>query len=468
MMGIWLRADLRLIDNAAVSAALAQGRETGKPVVFIHDRRSTLGSIPLHPARVAFEKAEIAALAQQIRRGGFQLIPTGPTSSITKVVHEMGVQHLHSLQEWGDAESYACERKVRGALRALGVGLTDHPHSGILRGRAYDAYALERNPHRKAEMLPYFLRLPQMEGLAVPASLERLNAFLDETLPRGGYAANNWRADIGGSVSSRLSFDLACGSLAPERVLHEIHKRRAAAAQQGRTPHPALAAFQNRLSWRHNFVQSFETNLDAYPDPREAAQWRAEHKELIRSIPDYDQMPWTAHPYEERLARWRDGETGIPFIDASAKALAKTGWITFRQRQTFVSFAIDLLDLDWRDVLVETAKLFGDYTPGIHHPQLALQAGAAAPERGPRIVNPLKQSAELDPDGTFIRRYLPQLSAVPAPLVHKPWLNGGAEPIVDVERAMRAARAIWPLKHGLPPAGPRRSRSEDTAQASLF
>jgi len=91
MIGIWLRADLRLIDNAAVSAALAQGRETGKPVVFIHDRRSTLGSIPLHPARVAFEKAEIAALAQQIRRGGFQLIPTGPTSSITKVVHEMGV-----------------------------------------------------------------------------------------------------------------------------------------------------------------------------------------------------------------------------------------------------------------------------------------------------------------------------------------------------------------------------------------
>ena len=380
----------------------------------------------------------------------------------------MGVRHLHSLQEWGDAESYASERKVRAALTALGVNLTDHAHSGVLRGRRYTAYSLERNPQRQGDMLPYFLRVPPIEGIGLPAAVARLDAFLDETLPRGGYAANNWRADIGGSVSSRLSFDLACGSLAPERVLNEIQKRRMAAAQTGRAPSSSLAAFQSRLGWRHNFIQSFETNLESYPDPRESSAWQAEHEELTRSIPDYDQMPWAAHSYKDRLERWRDGETGIPFIDASAKALATDGWITFRQRQTFVSFGIDLLDLDWRDVLVETAKLFGDYTPGIHHPQLALQAGVAAPERGPRIVNPLKQSAELDPDGTFIRRHLPQLAQAPSPLVHTPWLNGGKPPIVDIERAMRSARAIWSLKHGLPAASPKRSRSEDKAQANLF
>jgi deoxyribodipyrimidine photolyase len=74
----------------------------------------------------------------------------------------------------------------------------------------------------------------------------------------------------------------------------------------------------------------------------------------------------------------------------------------------------------------------------------------AVPERGPRIVNPLKQSVELDPEGNLIRRWLPNLAEIKAPLIHTPWVSGGKPPIVEVERAMRCARAIWPLKHGLP------------------
>lgn len=466
MLGVWLRCDLRLIDNPAVYAAVEEAKQTGAELVFIHDRMSTIGSIPMHPARIEHEARVLQDLEHQIQNSGYKLLKATNDDNIVRICADRGIAKIHSLQEWGDTESYECERRIKRNLRSLNIQITDHAHNGILRGNAYRAYENQNDPNRRAQMLPYWVGIPAMSGLRNPESLERLEQFLDKSLPRGRYAMDNWRADIGGDVSSRLSFDLACGAIAPERVVYEIQKREKTYAERGRQLPKSFIQFRARLGWRHNFIQSYESNLAAYPDPRNKAEWQAEHAELGKTVTNYAAMPWAGLPYDVRLNRWIEGSTGIPFIDATMKALHQTGWITFRQRQTTVSFAIDLLDLDWRDVLVETGKLFGDYTPGIHNPQLSLQAGVAIPERGPRIVNPLKQAFELDPNGDYVRKWLPELAYLPNALVHTPWKGSAPSPIVNVEQAMKAARKIWTIKHGLEIL--KQEKSNKPVQGSLF
>lgn len=168
--------------------------------------------------------------------------------------------------------------------------------------------------------------------------------------------------------------------------------------------------FLARLSWRHSFIQDFESHWKAFPS-RTAAHGHATTAGHGNGTPEY----------EERFARWRAGQTGIPILDATMRCLHEMGWTTFRLRQTTASFGMDLLGLDWRDLGIALGQLFADYTPGIHWPQITIQAGVAAPERGPRIVNPIKQSVELDPDEVFLRRWLPELEAVPAGFGHEAW-----------------------------------------------
>lgn len=420
----------------------------------------------MHQARITHESKVLENLECQIRESGNKLIKATDNNDIVKICANAGITSIHSLQEWGDAESYQCEKQIKRDLRSLNVRITDHAHNGILRGNAYQSYERQTDPARRAQMLPYWVGIPDITGLKNPDSLVKLEQFLDNNLPRGRYAMDNWRADIGGDVSSRLSFDLACGAIAPERVMYEIQKREKTYAERGRQMPKSFVQFRARLGWRHNFIQSYESNLEAYPDPRDQKSWQTEHASFTKTIDNYAAMPWAGLPYDIRLNRWIEGTTGIPFIDATMKALHQTGWITFRQRQTTVSFAIDLLDIDWRDVLVETGKLFGDYTPGIHNPQLSLQAGVAIPERGPRIVNPLKQAFELDPNGDYVRKWLPELTGLPNALVHTPWKGSAPAPIINVEQAMKAARQIWPIKHGL--EQPRQVKKEEPAQRSLF
>lgn len=126
------------------------------------------------------------------------------------------------------------------------------------------------------------------------------------------------------------------------------------------------------------------------------------------------------------------------------RSLRANGWITFRMRALVVSFASYHLWLDWRRTGPVLARLFTDYEPGIHYSQLQMQSGVTG-INAVRLYNPVKQSMEQDPDGKFIRRYVPELAAVPAEFVHEPWQlatlpTGYPTRIVDHERAADEAR----------------------------
>ncbi len=151
---------------------------------------------------------------------------------------------------------------------------------------------------------------------------------------------------------------------------------------------------------------------------------------------------------------WKDGLTGYPFIDACMRNLKQKGWITFRMRAMLVSFASYHLWLDWRVTGKFLAQLFTDYEPGIHYSQLQMQSGVTG-INSLRIYNPHKQAQDHDPNGDFIRQWVPELRAVDNAFIHEPSLMDmvqqkacGVEigqdypvPIVTHLDAVRAARA---------------------------
>ena len=151
----------------------------------------------------------------------------------------------------------------------------------------------------------------------------------------------------------------------------------------------------------------------------------------------------------DRLRAWRTGNTGIPMPDAAMRELATTGWINFRLRQLVTSYGIQLLQLPAVEVGAALAEMFDDYEPGITWPQVALNDGTLMQERGPRILNPVKQGTDLDPSEAYVRHWLPELATVPAGFGHEPRLwfdNPLPAPLIDHKAAFREARARWGKK----------------------
>ena len=120
-----------------------------------------------------------------------------------------------------------------------------------------------------------------------------------------------------------------------------------------------------------------------------------------------------------RFELWTAGRTGYPLVDACMRCLDATGWLTFRMRCLCVSFACFHLWLHWRRPAIWLARRFVDFEPGIHYCQMQMQAGTAE-FLEMRVYNPTKQAQEQDPNGTFIKRWLPELRGVPIKWLHEP------------------------------------------------
>jgi deoxyribodipyrimidine photo-lyase len=148
---------------------------------------------------------------------------------------------------------------------------------------------------------------------------------------------------------------------------------------------------------------------------------------------------------EEWYQLWADGNTGIPIIDAAMRSLHKTGWLNFNLRGMVISFICNTLLLDCRKPSLALAELFLDYEPAIHNYYVKKQAGLIGQQKV-KWINPTKIGKQHDPDGAFIRRYVPELSKVPAEFIHEPWLYPGfyklgyQTPMVDVVKMNKLAK----------------------------
>jgi deoxyribodipyrimidine photo-lyase len=157
---------------------------------------------------------------------------------------------------------------------------------------------------------------------------------------------------------------------------------------------------------------------------------------------------------------WQAGQTGFPLVDASMRCLIETGYVNFRMRAMLVSFFTHILWQPWQAASAHLSQQFLDFEPGIHFPQLQMQAGETG-INNLRIYNPTTNSLKHDPEAVFIRKWVPELAKLDTPFVHEPYLmteleqgfydfklgEDYPEPIVDIqENRKRASDILWNMK----------------------
>jgi len=196
------------------------------------------------------------------------------------------------------------------------------------------------------------------------------------------------------------------------QVVHATNARRvelrAESGPEARRWFGSLKAFEARLHWHCHFMQKLES------EPR------LEFENLHRACDGLREDSFN----EDHFAAWCAGRTGFPMVDACMRSLLATGWLNFRMRAMLVSFAAYDLWLHWRRPAVFLARHFLDFEPGIHFSQFQMQSGTTGINTL-RMYSPTKQGQDHDPDGHFIRRWVPELEPVPTEHIHEPWLMPG-------------------------------------------
>jgi deoxyribodipyrimidine photo-lyase len=202
---------------------------------------------------------------------------------------------------------------------------------------------------------------------------------------------------------SRLSAHLAYGTVSLRHVVQATRARAAELPAQSRQ-RQGLNAFLSRLYWHCHFIQKLESEPEL--------EWRNLH----RGYDGLREPGWNPAHFEAL----QQARTGWPMVDACVAMLRETGWINFRMRAMLVSVAAYPLWLHWREVGLWLAREFLDYEPGIHWSQLQMQSGTTGINTT-RVYNPVKQAQDHDPQGHFVRRWLPTMRRVPDSWLFEPW-----------------------------------------------
>ncbi len=447
---LWFKRDLRLHDHPALTHAAGMGR-----VLPVYIVEPSLWAAPEASARQWAHTAEaLEDLRGALAALGLPLaIRIGEAVEVlSRLARAHAIRRLVSHEETGTGLTFARDRRVAAWARAEGIIWEELPQCGVVRRlRSRDGWARRRDGFMAAPVLPVPALRP-VEGVE-PGLLPdpRALRLAEDPCPhrqRGGRAEalrllDSFLSRRGegyrGGMSSPLSGERACSRLSPHIALGTLSLREVVQAAQTRAAERpggrwggSLTSFAHRLAWRDHFIQKLENapDMDAV------------------ALHPLAGLPPLPDPGGARLAALMAGETGLPFLDACARYLRATGWLNFRARAMVVSAGCALLRLDWRDVGVALARRFTDYEPGIHWPQVQMQAGVTGINR-PRIYNPVKQGHDQDPEGRFTRAWVPELAPLPAAFLQEPWKWEGAggllgrrypEPLVDVAAAGRAAR----------------------------
>ena len=271
-------------------------------------------------------------------------------------------------------------------------------------------------------------------------AVKLLNSFLDNR-------SDNYQKEM----SSPITGEKSCSRLSPYITYGNVSLREIYRATKQKlnedisiVKKKSLIAFKSRLAWHCHFIQKL------YDEPE------IEFNNLNSAFDGLREDDFNPYYYEA----WKNGNTGYPFIDACMRYLKVNGWINFRMRAMLVSFASYQLWLDWKKTSKHMAKLFTDYEPGIHYSQFQMQSGTTG-INSIRIYNPIKQSIDQDPDGNFIRKWVPELKNVQGKLIHEPWkmtyidqksisIELGKHyplPIIENNKATKIAKdKIWKVK----------------------
>ena len=424
---VWFRRDLRDIDNAALAAALA----SGAPVycAFVFDT-AILAALPSRTdRRVAFIHGALLELDAALReRGGGLIVRHGDARhEIPRLAAELGVSAVHAGRDY---EPFARERDaaVAEALARDGLSLQlvrehvlfDDDEVLTQAGRPYTVFT----PYKNA-----WLRRLHEVGLPLHASSEGALAKPPVASGVPALAAIGFEAVDLAVLGIRPGMSGATERLSDFRArMPRYREQRDFPAVKGvsyLSPHLRFGTVSIRqlvgealqvggeggmtwlseLAWRDFYFMI----LDRFP-----------HVVASSFRPEYDAIVWDDWP--QGLAAWQAGQTGFPLVDAAMRQLATTGYMHNRLRMVVASFLCKDLGIDWRLGERWFADQLLDFALAANNGgwQWAASSGCDA-QPWFRIFNPVTQSEKFDPQGKFIRRYVPELAAVPDKWIHAPW-----------------------------------------------
>lgn len=437
----WFRKDLRLDDNPALSEAAAAS--DGAVVPFYASEPAILGRDDIAPTRVRFVLDSLRDLAGAIERTGSRLaLDHGAAAeTVVRAAKSAGA----TLVTWNDEyEPALVERdaEVERALRREGIAVRRaHDRLLVAPGEALNAAGnpfLVYTPFRRAcEAMPVRAPLPPVTRFAsheLPerriATLERLGFAEPASArwPGGERAARERLARFAGdrlapydgardvpaaAGTSRLSADLKFGTVGVRRIVAEVR----AAARNERAARSA-AKFVSELRWRDFYAH---------------VMWHFRHADRGAFRRAFGALEWPGDP--ANFDAWAAGRTGYPIVDAGMRQLLGEGWIHNRARMIVASFLTKDLLLDWRlgERHFMRHLVDGDLASNNGGWQWTAGTGTDAQPYF-RVFSPVLQGRKFDPDGAYVKRWLPELERVPAKWIHAPW---EAPPVVLAEAGVR-------------------------------
>ena len=450
---LWLRCDLRLTDNTALTAAMQAG-----PTIALY--LITPGQWLAHddaPCKVDFWLRNLADLSRRLAElnvpllirsvDNWQVVP----DALREICREQRIASVHVNDEYGVHEMRRDEA-VANALAGEGIGLRRHLDQllfapgrvATLGGTCFKVYSQFRKVcySRLATAMPSCLPVPQAQaplGIASDPLPERVEGFEApaETLralwPAGEAAARErlarfaeedmadyqMRRDFPAEAgTSQLSPYLAAGVISPRQCLHAALDANRGEFSSG---NPGAVTWINELLWR----EFYKHILVGYPRVSMGRAFK----------PETEALPWRDAPKD--LQAWQQGRTGFPVVDAAMRQLLATGWMHNRLRMIVAMFLTKNLLIDWR----EGERWFmrhlidGDLAANNGGWQWSASTGTDSVPYF-RLFNPLSQSQKFDPDGRFLRQWLPELASLNRRDIHNPSAMGGLFGVADYPRPL--------------------------------